>query len=182
MAIPSGTVIPGAGSFFSFEEGENEFRFLTDFTIAWQGWTVDGKSFLRRPFEDGGCSIDDSEVTSDGQYSKGPRIDYCWIAKVLDFKDAQVKTITMTQKSVMKMIEGWEKNPRGGDVKNWDVSVSKKKEGGFTKYNFQAFPQKTLSAKEAKAIADANLSIEDLFDDKSPAAKQFDDFTDGIPK
>ena len=164
MAIPKGTKIPTSGGFLKIGEGEISFRMLTDFMIAYQGWK-DKKSTVRKPLADGSAPFTPEEVDVDTVYNKGPRIDYVWIAKALDLSDGQVKLLTLSQKTIMKAIEAWEANPRGGDIKKYDCSIIGKKDGGKTTYTFQAFAQGELEKSWKENIKKADLSFDDVFED-----------------
>ena len=163
MAIPKGTKIPSSGGFLKIGEGEISFRMLTDFFIAYQGWK-DSKSMVRKPLADGSASFTPDEVDIDTKFNKGPRIDYVWIAKALDLNDGQVKLLTLSQKTIMKAIEAWETNPRGGDIKKYDCSIIGKKDGGKTTYTFQAFAQGEIEKSWKDNIKKADLSFVDVFE------------------
>lgn len=180
MAIPTGTKIPSVGGFLKAKEGDTNFRLLTDFIVGFQGWK-DKKSFLRYPNADGSCSISPDEVDVKTLYSVGdPQIDYVWVAKALDLEEGGVKLLTISQKTLMKAIEAWEENPRGGDIRKFDCNILGKKEGGKTSYTFQAFPQGKIEESWEKQIATADLSFDGIFEgeDVAKSNAEFDGLGD----
>lgn len=165
MAIPTGTKIPSSGSgFMKFELGQNRLRVLGDFQIGWEGW-INGKPTRHRGDV---CHIDASIV--DQNKDGTPNMHYFWVAPVYDYRDQAVRVLEITQKTIMGTLQNLEENPAWGDVKKYDLVVSKTKNGDKTSYAVVANPP-TVMPNEILTLLEeskAQETIDKMFDMVTP--------------
>lgn len=175
MAIPKGTTIPsGSSQFFKPAEGPNKVRFLSDFSVGWEGWKD------KKPLRHAGqvCRIKPEDVDAD----KGgkPQIKYFWAAAIWNYqhhKDEDgkwvggVQVYEITQKSIMQKLQALEEQEDWGDVKGYDVSVRKEGSGMETEYDVIAIPPKPLDPEIQRAYAAADVKVEALFEGGYPMPK-----------
>ncbi len=165
--LPKGYKAPaGSSSFMKLEEGANRFRIMTDAVIGWEGW-VDAKPFRREGIDK---NINDDEVDVDPKYKK-PKINHFWAFKVWDYTDNAPKLLEITQKTIMKSIQGLVDDPDWGDPKEYDLSITKVKEGDRTTYSVKAYPPKPVTPEVLEASENSEIDPKSLF-------KETDDMQD----
>lgn len=170
MALPKNTSIPkSSGQFMKLENGNNKFRVLSDVVIGWEGWK-DGKPFRH---EGDTCQIKPHQVDTD-QMSGKPKINYFWAMSVWNYQDEKVQVLQLTQKTVMGPLFDLEENEDWGDLKDYDVTVTKTKEGDRTKYSVMPSPKKQVSKEIAEAYAEAKPDLSKLFAGEYPIAEKED--------
>ena len=163
MAIPPNTNIPSSSQFMKFNDGANKLRIISDFVTGWEGWK-DNKPFRH---EGQVCKIQATQV--DLNKNNKPNINYFWAAIVYNYKEKRVQVLEITQKTVMSALQGFEENSDWGDLKGYDVTVNKSKEGGKTSYTVTPSPAKDMTI-EAKQIIDnaEEMDLQKIFDGKYP--------------
>jgi len=163
MAIPKNTQIPqGQSQFMKWKLGDNNFRVLSDIITGWEGWKD------KKPFRRAGdvCNIKVEEVDLD----KGgkPSRKYFWAMAVWNYDTKQVQVLEITQSSIMNTLFNLENNGKWGDLKNYDITVTKKGDGLDTEYNTVPNPHEALSEEILKAYKDSNVDLNKLFDEEYP--------------
>lgn len=167
MAIPKGTVIPKAtGNLMKFETGKNKIRVLSDVRVGWEGWK-DNKPFRH---EGGICKITPEMVDmSDSEKSKSkpkPKINYFWVMAVWNYGTEKVEVLEITQKTIMSPLYNLELEEEWGDLKGYDINITKTGEKLTTKFDIQGVPPKLVSKDILKAYDESDISdvIGDMFD------------------
>jgi len=87
---------------------------------------------------------------------------------VIDHADGEVKILELTQQSIIKAIQAYDKNPDWGKPFTYDLTVSKKGEGLKTKYDTQASPKKPLAKDLVKAAMAKRCNLDALYDGADP--------------
>jgi len=166
--LPKDHKIPGgSGSFMKFQDGANRFRILSDALIGWEGWK-DNKPFRRKGIEQ---NINADEVDMDEKYKK-PKINFFWCFKVYDYTDDSVKLLSLTQKTIMKGIQGLVEDADWGEPTEYDISVDKIKKGDKTSYSIKSYPHKKMSPEIMEVVEASDVTPESVFKDGE------DDFVD----
>ncbi len=169
--LPKGYKAPeGSSTFMKLQEGANRFRIMSDAVIGWEGWK-DNKPFRREGAE---INITADEVDTDQKYKK-PKISHFWAFKVYDYTDGSVKILEITQKTIMKAIQALVEDDDWGDPKNYDISITRTKEGERTSYSVKSYPPKAISPDIEEAVEASELDPMDLFKDVQ------DDEAEGLP-
>lgn len=172
MAIPKNTIIPkGSGQFMKFQEGANRVRFLSNVTVGWEGWKD------KKPFRHEGsvCQITPDQV--DLNQNHKPNINYFWAMAVWNYTDKSVQVLEVTQKTIMSQLFNLEQNADWGDLKGYDVEVTKKTEGDKTSYMVAPIPPKPLSVEIEKAYSESKIDLRKLFEGEYPMPKK--EYKDG---
>lgn len=163
MALPKDVRIPtSSGQFVKLQEGANRFRFLSDVITGWEGW------FQKKPFRHPGdtCNIKPEQV--DLNQNGKPNINYFWAAIVWNYGEKRLQVLEITQKTIMSPLYDMEQNADWGDLKGYDISINKKKEGDKTSYTVMGIPPKPLAEDIAKLYEESDIKLEALFDGKYP--------------
>lgn len=165
MAIPQGTIIPkSTGNFMKFETGKNKIRVLSDIRVGYEGWK-DNKPFRH---EGAICKITPEMVDmSDGEKPK-PKINYFWVMAVWNYNSEKIEVLEITQTTIMSPLLSLESEEDWGDLKNYDINITKTGEKLLTKFNIQGVPPKPVSKEILKAYKDSEILdvIENMFDMK----------------
>lgn len=169
--LPKGYKAPeGSSSFMKLQEGANRFRIMSDAVIGWEGWK-DNKPFRR---EGADKNIADDEVDVDQKYKK-PKINHFWAFKIWDYEDGgSIKLLEITQKTIMKAIQSLTEDEDWGDPANYDISITKTKNGDKTIYSVKSYPPKPVSPEIQEACEASELDPMNLF--KETDESGMDDF------
>lgn len=170
MSIPKNVEIPrGSGQFAKLVEGKNKFRVMSDVIVGWEGWKN------KKPFRHEGqvCKIktEDVDLNNNGK----PNINYFWAMAVWNYQDKKIQVLELTQKTVMGALYELEQNVDWGDLKGYDIEITKKKEGDKTKYYVLGIPPKPLTDEITKAYEDSDVDLSALFKGDYPMAEKSDD-------
>lgn len=152
--------------FAKLQDGVNKFRFLSDVVFGWEGWKD------KKPFRHEGevCKIKPDQV--DRNLNGDPAISFFWAAVVWNYKEKKVQVLSLTQKTIMRVLYEYEQKEEFGDIKGYDIEITRAKEGDKTNYTTIALPPKTLS-KEIKALYDAtDVDLKALFTNEYPIKAQ----------
>ena len=164
MAIPKGTEIPkSSGQFAKLQDGVNKFRILSDIVTGWEGWKD------KKPFRHEGqvCKIKPEQV--DLNQNGRPNINYFWAMAVWNYAEKRVQVLEITQKTIMSPLYDLEQNIEDwGDLKNYDIQITKKKEGDKTNYSVIGIPPKPLTAEIKSAYEASDIDLTKLFDGEYP--------------
>lgn len=156
--LPKGYKAPqGSSSFMKLQEGPNRFRIMSDAVIGWEGWSG-GKPFRREGIDQ---NITADEVDVDEAYDK-PKINHFWAFKVWDYADSSPKLLEITQKTIMKAIQGLTEDTDWGDPKEYDLSITKVKDKRVS-YSVKAYPPKPISPDIQDAVDASDLDPMSLF-------------------
>ena len=171
MSLPKNLKIPtSSGQFAKFQDGVNKFRVLSDVVFGWEGWKNN------KPFRHEGevCKIKTEQV--DLNKNGLPNINYFWCFIVWNYKEEKVQVLEITQKTIMKVLYEYEQKPEYGDLKGYDVEITKTKDGGDkTTYMTIALPPKALSKEIKEAYEKTEVKLEKIFDGEYPIEEEESD-------
>lgn len=163
MSIPKDLKIPrSSGQFAKLQDGANKYRFLSNIIYGWEGWK-DNKPFRH---EGEVCNIKPEQV--DLNQSGRPNINYFWAAVVWSYAEKRIQVLELTQKTIMSPLYDLEQNEDWGDLKGYDITINKKKEGDKTTYNVAPSPHKELPDEIKQAYEETDVKLEKLFEGEYP--------------
>lgn len=163
MAIPKDTEIPkSSGQFMKFEPGKNKLRVLSDVVVGWEGWKD------KKPFRQAGqtCKIKPEQV--DLNQNGLPNINYFWAMVVWNYEEKKIQVLSLTQKTIMKVLKELEESEDWGDLKGYDITISKEKVGDKTTYQTISSPPKPINPEIKTALAESEVKLEKLFEGGYP--------------
>lgn len=175
-SIPQNVQIPKSqGQFARLQEGKNRYRLLSDVITGWEGWK-DNKAFRH-----GGdvCRIgaDQVDVNRDGK----PNINYFWAMAVYDVNNKSIKVLQITQRTIMGAMKGLEDSADWGDLKGYDIEITKSKSGDKTSYGVVAVPPKPLSEDIIKLYSETKMDLNAIFTGDYPMGDGSQSNSDGMP-
>lgn len=166
-AIPKGTEIPKAPSKYTkFEEGANKVRIMSEVVTGWEWWVADGKD-KKKPVR----VETQEEIPQDLRVDSkdAPRNFWAMVVYNYDLKDLQIMQIT--QKSIMNALMDLENNEDWGDIREFDVTITKKKTGSDAmnvEYSTTPSPKKEMDEGIVKYYEDMDINLKALFDGTDP--------------
>jgi len=173
--LPKNVEIPKSSSqFMKFEDGKNKIRILSDAVHGWEGWKN------KKPFRHEGqiCKIKPEEV--DENQNGRPNINYFWAMTVWNYSKKMVQILSITQKSIMTPLLNYEQGDEWGDLKGYDIEITKHKEGDKVTYFVSAMPPKAISKEITEALESSKVDLSKLFDGKYPMGESKVEYPEDI--
>lgn len=155
MALPKDYTPPASSSQFAkIQDGQNRFRVLSDIVIGWEAWK-DNKP-TRRPGAENTFKPEDADLDRNNR----PSIKHFWAMVVYSYNDKAIKVLEITQKTVMAALFNLEESEDWGDMKGYDITITKTGKGTDTSYAVLGVPPKPLAPEIAELYEKNKDSID----------------------
>lgn len=164
--LPKDYEIPTESRYMKFEEGENRFRVLGEAIIGTEYWMEkDGERKPVRvkpntPVPIGEVAIND--------LTGNPDIKHFWMFPVYNYKAKKVQLLELTQKTIMRAIKDLVSNQKWGDPKEYDIVVTRGKDGQKTSYTTMPDPKETLTDEIKKEYKDTLIDLNQIWKGEDP--------------
>lgn len=163
--LPENYEVPkGKSNYFKFEQGQNKFRIVSKPIMGFEYWNTENKPVRLREFPED-LPLDIRVENAD---DPATQIKHFWAMAIIDRVDGRIKTLEITQKSIMHDMKALFDNEDWGDPANYDITVTREGEKLETKYSVQPSPHKELTDEEKKLVTDTSVKLEALFDGGDP--------------
>ena len=156
--------LPETSNYMRFREGDNIFRVLSSAITGWEYWNIDKKPVRRK--ETWNTVPDDIQTEKDGSV----KITHFWAFVVYNYEAKKIQILELTQKGIMKYIQGLTKNSKWGNPKGYDITVNRTGSGLDTEYTCTANPHSTLDESIIKQYESITIDLEALYDGEDPFA------------
>lgn len=156
--------LPETSNYMKFKEGDNTFRVLSSAIVGWEYWNTDNKPIRRK--EGWNTVPDDIKTEKDGSV----KITHFWAFVVYNYEAKKIQILELTQKGIMKYIQGLVKNPKWGDPKKYDITVNRSGSGLDTEYTCTANPHSEIDKEITKQYEDMKIDLGALFEGNDPFA------------
>ena len=144
------------GNYFRYEDGENTIRILSSAIVGFEYFNRDNKPVRsKEEFEDMPTDI-----------KQGGKVKEFWAFCIWNYKEEKIQIMEVTQKTIMAQIMALIKNPKWGDVKTFDLTISKTGKSLETQYQVVPNPK-----TDAPVIYENDINLEALFNGTDPFAK-----------
>lgn len=141
------------GNYYKFQEGENTFRILSSAIIGYEYFNKDNKPIRSKtPFTN--TPLD---IKEDGS------IKHFWAFLVYSYRAEKQQILEVTQSSIQSAIKTLVSNPKWGDPKGYDITITRSGSGLDTEYNVIPSPHSKLEIEPQKVNLEALYSGEDPF-------------------
>jgi hypothetical protein len=169
--LPKGYETPESESrFMEFAEGTNTFRILSPAIVGYKWWedTGNGDRVPRR--------VRTEEDVPEGVRNAPDERDaakHFWAFLVYNYDTQSIQVLELKQKSIMRAIEAYTKNPKWGNPQGYDLLIEKVKTGSRdrdVKYNVIPEPPTKLDAGIAELASNVPVNLEALYEGKDPFA------------
>jgi predicted secreted protein len=161
--LPTGYEVPkGSNQFMKLEKGQNRFRVLSEPIMGYEWWEESSEG--RKPFRVKSFQ----EAVENGTEP----IKHFWAFVVWNYKSESIQVLEITQKTIMRSLEGLAIDEDWGDPTNYDVVINRTGDGLETEYTIQPKPSKDVSKDVLKAYEDSEIDLSALFRGEYPMSKE----------
>ena len=170
--LPEGYQTPEIPSnYMTLEEGENSFRVLSSAIIGYEWWMENGEEGRRPVRVRSADEIPDEvrQATDNRQRAK-----HFWAFSVYNYKTQTIQILELKQKTVMRAIEAFIKNPKWGNPKNYDLIIERVKTGSQERdveYNVIPEPPSPLDEGIVELAKSVPVRLEAMFTGEDPFAE-----------
>ena len=149
------------GNYFRYEDGENTVRILSSALTGFEYFNKDNKPVRSKEgFEETPTDIKD-----------GGKVKEFWAVVIWNYATQGIQIMEITQRTVMSQIMALIGNSKWGDVRNYDLSITRTGKSLETTYAVIANPKTDLTPEVTEAYAKANVTLENLFNGQDPFQK-----------
>src|SRR3990167_34218 len=149
-------------NYMKFLEGDNTFRVLSSAIVGWEYWSVENKPVRsREPFDN---MQEDIKTEKDGSN----RINHFWAFVVYNYEAKKIQILQLTQRGIMKTIQGLVKNPKWGNPSGYDITVTRSGSGFDTEYSVVPNPHSEIESGIAMQYEKININLDALYEGGDP--------------
>lgn len=154
--------LPNTSNYMKFQDGENNFRVLSSAIIGWEYWNTEDKPIRSRENFD--------EIPHDIKTDKNgnQKISHFWAFVVWNYEANKVQILELTQKSIMQPIQALIKNPKWGNPKGYDITITRSGSGFDTEYTVMPNPHSDLSPEITSAQLRTKVNLNALYEGADP--------------
>ena len=174
--LPEGYKEPVTNNYMKLLPGENTFRVLSDAIVGrkyWKTSVVDGKE-VRKPLRlhmDKKFTPDALEVDEDGQAIM-PKV--FWAFVVYNRTAELVQILELTQRTVRDALTALDKSKAWGDIKGYDITVTREGEKFDTTYTVIPNPKEEIDEGIVKLYEDMKINLNALYKGDDPFKSEVD--------
>lgn len=158
--------IPTTSNYMKFGEGDNTFRVLSSAIVGYEYWNKDNKPVRKQ--ENWNTVPDDIKTDKDGNIT----IRHFWAFVVYNYDAKRIQVLELTQKGIMKYIQGLTRNPKWGNPKGYDITVNRTGSGFDTEYTCMASPHSEIDTTITEHYEKLNINLDALFSGDDPFASK----------
>lgn len=151
--------IPETSNFLKLTEGEHTFRALSSAIVGYEYFTNENKPVRsREPFEETPTDV-----------KKGGRVTHFWAFIVWNYEAKRLQILEITQKTIQGAIQALVRNPKWGNPKNYDLTITRKGTGQMdTEYSVMPNPHSEVAPEIMEKYRNAKINLEALFEILDP--------------
>jgi len=167
--LPKDYDVPNAESGYMKLIGpENRFRMLSEPIIGNEYWTeMDGE---RKPVRK---RLNETIMIGDLGFDKWgnpERVKHFWAFIVWNYQVKKIQILEITQRSILLALSALDRSKDWGDLRNYDIVVTRKGELLETQYSVRPSPKKPLHPKIKELYNDVKIELEALYRGDDPFA------------
>jgi hypothetical protein len=156
--------------FMELEEGTNTFRVLSSAIVGYKWWVDDGQEG-RKPIRVRTADDVPEEVKNATVWRAQAK--HFWAFAVYNYQTKSIQVLELKQQSIMKAIEAFEKNPKWGNPKRYDLIIEKVSTGSKDwDVEYHVIPEPPTSVDEgiAELARMVPVRLDALYDGGDPFA------------
>jgi hypothetical protein len=159
--IPSDYKIPVTSNYLKITEGEHIFRALSSAIVGYEYFNKENKPVRSEtPFED---TPEDMKL--------GSKINPFWAFIIWNYDLKRIQILNLTQKTIMQPLQALIRNPKWGNPKNYDITITRKGTGmNDTEYAVIPNPHSPVDENVAAELAKKNIDLTLLYQGADPFA------------
>jgi len=174
--LPNGYQTPEVPSnFMTLEDGVNSFRVLSSAIVGYEWWVENGEEG-RKPVRVRTADEVPDEVMAATDNRKKAK--HFWAFTVYNYKTKTIQILELKQKTVMRSIEAFIKNPKWGNPKHYDLVIERVRTGSQDRdveYNVIPEPPSPLDEGIVELAQSVPVRLEALFEGADPFAEPEED-------
>jgi len=176
--LPKDYSVPvSGGNYMKLQEGENEFRILSTALVGYEYWNTENKPIRSR--EMWFTTPTDIKSNKDGTRST---IKHFWAFSVWNYGETAVQVLEITQSTIQSAIESLVKNPKWGNPKDYDITITRKGAGLDTEYSVVPNPKTELDKEIIEQFKQKSPNLEAMLTGQDPFASKGKVDDKGMPK
>jgi len=146
-------------SFMKFIDGDNTFRVLSSAIVGYEYWNNESKPVRSqtKPEE----TPADISLNKEG---KPTAVKHFWAFLVYNYDVNAVQSLEITQSTVMKGMRSLIENPKWGDPKGYDITVTRTGKDLLTKYAVVPNPHAEVTPEVVEALEKSEIDLSNIFD------------------
>lgn len=156
-----------SGDYTEIKPGETRLRFLSDIIVGNVLWvtTPDGKRKPERKRY--GQSFNPADIGID-KWGNPERIRPFMASVVWNYGTSKIEIFETSKNQIIDQLYGYDADPDWGDLKGYDVVISRNGEGKETKYQVIAKPAKPVDSAILLLKSKTTINLEALYDGGNP--------------
>lgn len=170
--LPENYEVPSTSNYMKFEEGENRFRILGSSIIGYEYWKTQADNSRKPVRVKMGIPIPVEELEENPKTGEIEIPKHFWIFPVWNYDAKKVQLLEVTQKTIQRAIRGYVKNKKWGNPKDYDIIVTRIKNGTKTEYTVSTNPKEPVSEDILKAYELVTINLDALYEGKDPFKKE----------
>lgn len=157
--LPNKYEIPKSQSnYFKFEDGENTIRILSSAIVGWEYFNKDNKPVRSQE------EIEESP----SDIKQGDRIKAFWAFTVWNYNLKKIQIMEVTQKTIMAQIKALIDNSKWGDIKSFDLTITRTGKSLDTSYSVVPNPKTDLPEVAKAQYDNMKIDLTKLYDGGNP--------------
>ena len=169
--LPQGYEPPKAtGKYTRFEDGKTtRVRVMCSPVIGWEYWDkVTTNKPVRLPYNEESYKFAVSEAKKNPDQSKDGKVSHFWAMVVWNYDSKQLEIMQITQKTIQSSIRNYAADEEYGSPINYDLKITKKKDGDKTNYEIMTGVPKAAPDEALSEFAKWDINLRALFLCKDP--------------
>ena len=165
--LPTDYKIPETSNYMKLEQGANRFRIMSSAIVGYIYWNTDDKPVR--------LTTAPTEMPADTKPDKGGEKKMpkpFWAFTVYNYEAKRIQVLELTQKSIMKGIKSKLDNEAWGDVKTYDLVITREGMGLDTEYDVDPNPKTEITPEMQKMRDETPVDLEKLYSGQDPFSKE----------
>lgn len=157
--------LPVTSNYMKFTEGENTFRVLSSAIVGYEYFNTQNKPVRSKEAFD--SVPDDIKKDKDGKF----KISHFWAFIVYNYDANRIQVLELTQKGLMKYIQGLVKNEKWGNPTGYDITVTRTGAGLDTEYTIMSNPHSGIDPAIIEQYKNKSINLKALYAGEDPFAE-----------
>ena len=162
--LPDGYKVPSKSNYMKLKDGPNNIRILSSAIVGFEYWNTDNKPVRLRE----NPSVIPVDIRLDEKTGKPTAIKHFWAFIVYNIDEGHIQVMEITQAGIQEDIKALADNPKWGDPKGYELTITRTGSGLETRYQTMPCPHSPLTDEIAKKYAAMTINLEALFDGGNP--------------
>lgn len=161
--LPEDFKVKSTSNYLKLTEGEHTFRIMTSAITGEVYFTSENKPVRSK----------DGFTETPIDLKIGGRVNQFWAFVVWNYEEKKIQILEITQKSLMLPIQALVKNPKWGNPKQYDLTITRKGSTIMdTEYSVMPNPKEEVSQEAITAFEKTPVNLNALYTGADPFARE----------